>query len=308
MTIGVLIPAYNSALVLGEAIASVLKQEPCPEQVVVVDDGSTDGTPRVLDSFSGQVQHIRQSNRGPSAARNAGLACLQTETVVFLDADDLLLPGALRRRIELLQQSGCVWAYTDGWLQTADMRRELFSSAYRTPARRPVERIFSDLLQGNFIPTNAVIIRRDVLNALGAFDERSRWMEDWDLWLRISAQRPVGFDPEPTYIVRKLGPSLSNNRQAMTDMRYRTLVRIFRLYPTEVLTASWLARRSVADAHNAFGYSLAGQGSWAEARPYLRFSVRLWPWQRRAWPLLLRSLLTRSGGTAGVSLDDRKRP
>lgn len=294
---GVVIPAYNSARVLAEAIESVLSQEPPTDRLIVVDDGSTDDTPPVLEKHRGHLEYVRQPNRGPSAARNRGWARLTTDAVIFLDADDLLLPGGLAARLALLRGEGTAWAHTEGYLQGPGEDRRLFSATYPPEGGRPAGWIFSALLCRNFITTSAAIVRRQALERVGGFDESIRGMEDWDLWLRLAVRYPAGYGLEPTFVQRRGPGTLSSDRQAMTRLRYHILVKIRRLFPREVAAAGWPARRSVADAHNQFGYALAAAGRWPEARPFLGASVRLWRWQRRAWWLLFRSAVAPAGGT-----------
>ena len=146
LSIGVVIPAYNAAHVIAEALESALGQKVPPDQVIVVDDGSTDETAQVVRQFGDRVEYVLQPNRGPSAARNCGWGRLETESVVFLDADDLFLPGALAARRALLAQKDTVWASTDGFLQDGAGRRWPFSETYPPGARRAEGWILPDLL------------------------------------------------------------------------------------------------------------------------------------------------------------------
>lgn len=297
MTAGVVIPAYNSARVLAEAIESVLSQEPPADRLIVVDDGSTDDTPLVLEKYWGHLEYVRQPNRGPSAARNRGWGQLHTDAVVFLDADDTLLPGGLAVRRSLLADGKVVWGHTDGFLQGPGADRCLFSAAYPPAGDRRAGWIFPALLCRNFITTSGAIVRREALERVGGFDEAIRWMEDWDLWLRLAVRYPAGYGSQPTFVQRKGPGTLSSDREAMTRMRFHILVKIHRLFPVAVKGAGRPACRSVAGAHNQFGYALAAAGRWPEARPFLGASVRLWRWQRRAWWLLFRSAVAPAGGT-----------
>jgi glycosyltransferase involved in cell wall biosynthesis len=288
--VAVVIPVFNSAGTLARAIESVFSQNPLPDQVIVVDDGSTDDIAAALQQFGTQVECVRQSNRGPSAARNNGMARARTDTVMFLDADDFLLPGALAIRLSLLEEPHVAWAHTDGFLQDQEGGRRLFSAVYPLPVECTDGRILRHLLCRNFISTDAVIARRSVLLEVGAFDESLRWMEDWDLWLRLAVRYPGGFSATPTFVQQLAPNSLSSNRDAMIRMRYHVLVKFQQLFPRAVCTAGQLARRSVADAHNRFGFFFAETGRWGQARPLLWTSVRLWPAQRRVWWLLMRCL------------------
>jgi len=291
MTVGVVIPTYNSAQVVTEAIDSILGQEPPPDQVVVVDDGSTDETASVLERYQGHLEYIRQPNRGPSAARNRGWSLLKTDATVFLDADDILLPGALASRLALLMVGNATWGFTEGLLQDASGSRQPFSTMYPPATTAGEGSNFPDLLCRNFITASAMIVQRSALESVGGLDESISGTEDWDLSLRLAVRYPLRYCPEPTF-VQRLGPNThSRDRDRMDRMRYHTLVKTYRLYPNQVTVSGPSARRSVADAHNGIGIALAREGRWGEARPYLWTSVKLWPRQRRAWILLIRSLL-----------------
>jgi glycosyltransferase involved in cell wall biosynthesis len=292
-SVAVVIPAFNAAEVLSDAIDSALRQDPPAEQVVVVDDGSTDGTEAILRRYRGVLESLRQPNRGPSAARNAGWQRAATDAIAFLDADDLLLPGALEARRGLLGGGDAGWAHTDGWLQDTEGRRQRFSAAYPADGKRRAGRVLPALLSRNFISTSGTIVRRDALEQVGGFDEALRFMEDWDLWLRLAIRFPAAYDPRCTFVQRRRPDSLSRNRHAMLRSRSPILMKIHRLSGRGVEQAGWSARRSVADAYNAAGYAWAQQERWPEARPCLRESVRLWPLQGRAWLLLIRGLLAR---------------
>jgi len=289
LSVGMVIPSYNAAAFIGSALQSALDQSPPPEQIIVVDDGSVDETACVVRKFAG-VRYVQQPNRGPSAARNLGWRQLSTDAVVFLDADDFLLPEALSVRQSLLAGGKAAWAYTDGYLEDRAMKRWPFSESYPPGKRGRDGRILPDLLRRNFICVSGTIVRRDALEHAGGFDESLRFVEDWDLWLRLAVRHPAGFSATPTFVQTLAPHTLSSNRDAMIRMRYQVLVKFQQLFPREVSTAGLPARRSVADAHNWFGYALAEAGRWGQARPFLWTSVRLWPAQRRAWRLLVRCL------------------
>jgi GT2 family glycosyltransferase len=218
--------------------------------------------------------------------------------VVFLDADDLLLPGALARRSALLGETDAAWAHTEGYVEHAGTRR-LFSD-HRPPSRGKLDGdLFADLLLRNFITTDAVIARRSVVQALGGFDEEIRGTEDWDLWLRLAARHPVRYSPEPTFVYRRGTNTLSSDRRAMDRMRWLTLVKAHRRVPAKVRAAGTAGRRSVADAENGLAYLAAREGRWREASAGLFRSVRLAPRQGRAWAVLLRCLARAASTTRG---------
>lgn len=182
-TISVVIPCFNHARFLDEALASIAAQTTGPDEVIVVDDGSTDDTERVARSHP-RVRYLRQANAGLAAARNAGLRQATSEFVAFLDADDLLLPPAVEvGSRHLARHPDCAFVYGN-FRYVGDIRaprHELSPLAAEDP--------FTAMLMGNFIAMHATVMyRRDLLVACGGFDEAFRACEDYELYLRLTKQ------------------------------------------------------------------------------------------------------------------------
>ncbi|MCC9309791.1 glycosyltransferase [Kitasatospora sp. RB6PN24] len=189
--VSVVIAAYNAAPTLGAALSSALGQVPRPAQVIVVDDGSQDGTARVAAAFP-EVLVVRQRNQGPSAARNAGIRESSQPWVAFLDADDVWLPGKLARQLAALGE------HPHAVLLAGDWVRELPEGpggAVVGPALdQPVlSRVvgYRDVLVLNRFQTSTVLVRAEVLGRVGGFDPALDGAEDWDLWLRCARHGTV---------------------------------------------------------------------------------------------------------------------
>jgi glycosyltransferase involved in cell wall biosynthesis len=189
----IVVPAYNAAAYVESAIRSALLQSEHDLEVIVVDDGSEDDTAaRVRRIDDERVRLIEQTNRGPSAARNRGIAAARGDLVVMLDSDDLLLPEYLELMGRALAAApGAGFAYTDAWVLDAAsgrVRRTTMTSNQRPPRTPPNEpaAFFALLLERNFVcPT--VTVRREALGQVGGFDERLWRAEEWELWLRLTA-------------------------------------------------------------------------------------------------------------------------
>jgi GT2 family glycosyltransferase len=180
--VSVIIPCYNQANYLGEAIRSVLDQAYTNFQIIVVDDGSTDNTSEVVAGYS-DVRCIRQANQGLAAARNAGLHGSQGNYVVFLDADDRLLPHALDTGLSCLKANP-VSAFVSGHFRFIKDDGTLLREF---PQKQIEDDHYLALLQRNYIGMHATVMyRRDVLESVGGFDTSLRACEDYDLYLRIA--------------------------------------------------------------------------------------------------------------------------
>ncbi len=217
--VSVIIPARNYAHYLGDAIESALHQGHRPVEVIVVDDGSTDETPAVLGRFEGQVHVIRLDGRGVAEARNAGLARASGTYVVFLDADDLLLPGGLAALAECLGQHPDVDAVCGPWY-VCDVRLGI-SFLVRKPFRS--SDVIPRMLLGNLATTpSAVMVRRRVLEVEGGFNPAVSYTADWELWLRLAARgHRFSWIPQPVAIYRVHGDSMTRNlSQTARDVWY----------------------------------------------------------------------------------------
>lgn len=184
-TVSVVIPTYNSAHFLREAIASVHAQQWPALEIIIVDDGSTDDTAAVVNSLAGQgeLRFIRQENAGAAAARNAGIAAAQGEWIAFLDADDVWLPQKLSR------QFGALEKLPDAVFSFCEVQVLLENGIQRDLSRpKSNQPLLIQLLSGNIFATPSVLVRRDCLSEIGTFDARLRTGEDWDLWLRLAAR------------------------------------------------------------------------------------------------------------------------
>jgi len=183
--VSVVIPTYNYARYVPHAIESALTQASGdhPLEVIVIDDGSTDGTPGVVRRFGAAVRYERQENRGPSAARNRGVAAARGAYVAFLDADDYWLPDKLARQLRALavrrDAAGCHGAFL---VQRPLGEVGRVARYWRRSGYHPTCR---DLLRGNSINMSTMLIRREALVSIGPFDESLRVAEDWNLWLRL---------------------------------------------------------------------------------------------------------------------------
>jgi GT2 family glycosyltransferase len=230
-TFSVVIPAYNAAATLGEAIGSVLAQTRKDFEVIVIDDGSSDNTAAIAAGFADQrIRVYRQENAGPSAARNRGIAQAVGEYVSSLDSDDLWLPDYLAEMGRVLEENPQAdFAYTHAWiLDASDRFRTVPTGAWHRPSTPmlPRDQFIAELLKECFV--NAPTIRRTALEQVGGYDESISHGEDWELWLRLAnsgfeAVRVAG----PLTIYRNRPGSHSADQAAMAvapAVVYRTVL------------------------------------------------------------------------------------
>jgi glycosyltransferase involved in cell wall biosynthesis len=219
-TVAVVIPCFNDAHYLGDAIESVRGQTRAADEIVVVDDGSTDDSASIAKGAPG-VRYLRQRNAGTSAARNAGLVAVRSEFVQFLDADDVLLPTALEAGLRCASARPTC-AFVAG--------RHLVVRA-EGPHERPWPELasgdlYAELLRLNFVAClDAVLFRRVPLLESGAFDTSLRACEDYDVLLRLARLHPAALHDDVVAEYRLRADSLSGDTRRMYDSIMTVLAR-----------------------------------------------------------------------------------
>jgi glycosyltransferase involved in cell wall biosynthesis len=252
--VSAIIPTYNRALLVGAAIESVRRQTYRNVEIIIVDDGSTDDTQQRLQAYGDAIRVIRQENAGPSAARNRGVDAARGEIVSFLDSDDEWEPTKLERQIDVFRKTAgsIVCCLCNGTIVSPSGGR-VSAFDYAGLAPRFAEGVWAnpaEILLTRFVMfTQMVAIRRDAVLAIGGFDESLRYMEDYDLALRLSFEGAWGYISEALVVYRQgvpdslaseahadeerlLGCALQARRRArailQTSSRHSHLVRLSR--------------------------------------------------------------------------------
>jgi glycosyltransferase involved in cell wall biosynthesis len=234
----VIIPTYNRLPFLKEAVGSVLNQSYRNFELIIVDDGSTDGTPDFVANLGNQIKHIYKSNGGPSSARNRGLGEAAGEFITFLDSDDLWHKDKLKVEIEFMQSHPeATVCYTDEtWIRRG----------VRVNQRKKHQKysgwIFERCVPLCMVSPSSVLMRREFFDEVGYFDENLPVCEDYDLWLRASLRFPFHFIPQKL-IIKRGGHADQLSAQWGSD-RYRVQA-LLKLLEKEELT--FKQRKLVAD-------------------------------------------------------------
>lgn len=206
-TLSVLIPAYNAAETVGEAVESALTQVPPPLDVIVSDDGSEDDTSTVLTRFGDRVHVVRGPNRGLPTARNRAAAAARGELLGLLDADDVWLPGRADALVSAASVRPDLSIITTDAIVVRDGRPD--EATYYDCRDFEVTDQVDAILRKNFI-FGAGAVRAEAFRAVRGYDPRARWAEDWDLWLRLILQgHRAGLVTSPLYEYRHRAESLS---------------------------------------------------------------------------------------------------
>jgi len=261
--ISVIIPTFNRREMLKRAVDSVLEQTFEDWELIVVDDGSTDGSGEMLGQLpDGRIRCVRQPHQGVSAARNHGIRLARHPWICFLDSDDYWLPSKLQRQMETLGEHPSYRAvFTDEiWIRRGRRVNP------RKTHRKYGGWIYRHCLPRCIISPSSILIHRDLIDREAPFDEAFPACEDYDLWLRLTARHPVFF-LEEQLIVKTGGHSdqLSRSVWGLDRYRLRALQSIHgsgRLTPQQW---SWTTREIVHKAAIlAAGYGNRGKREEAE--------------------------------------------
>lgn len=204
--ISVVIPAYNQAQYIGQAIQSVLAQTFVDWEAIIVDDGSTDNTSDCVARYADpRIRSLTHQNQERSRTRNRGIQVARGELIAFLDADDFWLPRYLEKQVNQMAaypQAGL--SYT--WLYDTDAAGTIVEQrGYGVAGLHDQEALVKALLFGNRMHIGSVVVRATVFNTVGVFDPEIVHVEDWDMWLRIAIAYPVVTLAEPLACYRRYG-------------------------------------------------------------------------------------------------------
>lgn len=258
--ISVIIPTYNRADLLPRAINSVLNQTFQDFELIIVDDGSTDNTKQVVQEFQNKdsrIKYIWQENSGgPAGPRNIGIRHSEGEYIAFLDSDDEWLLEKLEKQLKLFKNSKKKNLGFVGCNALIVNEKTGIKKKYNTPTYHNDEIFFKKLLENNFIySVGSLMIRKEVFNNIGLYDESLTTGEDWDLILRIAQKYSFDFIPKSLFIHHfHSSASLTNNVSVVIwDKNLRRILEKHKEY--------YLAHPKVYSVqliHNGIAYILLG--------------------------------------------------
>lgn len=220
--ISAIIPTYNYARFLPDAIESVLAQDYPDLEVIVVDDGSTDNTRDVCARYGERIRYVYQTNQGLSAARNTGLREARFDLVAFLDSDDLWRSDKLSRQMQVFAALPLEFGLIATGRQNVSVSGEPQVGGKREPRHTGEITVRDLLIRSRFTPCS-IVARRSCFSTCGGFDLALRSSEDRDMWLRIARRYRLYWLEEPLTIIRSHGGSMSRHADRMKANTGRVL-------------------------------------------------------------------------------------
>jgi glycosyltransferase involved in cell wall biosynthesis len=262
--ISVIIPTYNSAAYITQAIDSVLAQAYAPCEVIVVDDGSTDETTAVLQPYLDKINYVQQENRGSAAARNRGMQLAAHALILFLDADDVMLPNKLQQQAAYLQLHPDLGYVSSGW-QQIDEAGQILQTV--EPWHEAPNLDVDAWLQYKPVQLGATLFRRIWLNRVGGLDPDLRQAHDVDLMLRLSLAGCTGaWLYEPTIQYRQHASSTMHRHTAVQAQSVVRVLDKFFAHPD-------LPERLRSQQENTYFYTLLWLGWYAASHGDVKTAV-----------------------------------
>jgi glycosyltransferase involved in cell wall biosynthesis len=292
LSVSVIIPSYNRAKLLPRAIDSLLDQTRRPDQIIVVDDASTDNTSEVLASYRDEILAVEhQVNRGLSGARNTGIQHVSGEVVTFLDSDDILLPASIEKRLSLLESLPDVSVVYSDVMLVDEQGKALARYSQLEPGSQPSGNVFHEFILHNLMPVHGFMFRRSCLDKVGVFDIQIPQVADYDFWLRMASHFQFLYLDEPLayyYVHSNMMTKMEQPEMQQTWLKVHR--RIFDMTAFNELTPYQKSR-----AYSTHGTRYAQQGDIRQARHWYRRALTTAPFSPRPYLLLLLTMLGKVG-------------
>jgi len=291
--VSVIIPAYNAEKFIADTLDSVFAQTYRPIEVLVVDDGSTDKTAKIIKEFQASkvnrsnrtnLTYIYQENSGPSKARNVGIKAAKGEYIAFLDADDLWTKNKLEKQIKLFKQDPRIdVVFTDA--KVTRFKNNKIQENIMFPKNRLNKEFFGHdfivinplekLLKINFMLTPCVVAKKSCFKNSIFFNEKRRYVEDWELWLKMSVHYTFGYVNEVCVHVKDEGDGLSSNSSEMILSMIEVIESFIKEnnIGNEQLKNKFCVRH-LQDTYKWAGYHFMLKGNTKLARDFYRKSLK----------------------------------
>ena len=275
-TVSVIIHTYNNEKFIAETVASVLNQTYKDYEIIVVDDGSVDGTRDVLMPYMQKIRYHYKENGGIASAKNAGIGLSQAEFVAFLDHDDLWVPDKLQLQMEHFNENpqiGLVYAKYTSFRDGKELRTK--------PEKGYSGWIFKELLAKSFIQTSTVVVKRECLDAAGPYDETFSLGDEYDMFLRIARKFQCGFVDKGLTRYRVHDTNASNNDFLFDNENLGVYKKIYNNFTDLDGVEKKILRKRIARYSMKVAEGLYSQGKLEESKEYQKEANNFLPFYKR---------------------------
>jgi glycosyltransferase involved in cell wall biosynthesis len=275
-TVSVIIHTFNNEKFIAETIESVLKQTYNDYEIIVVDDGSEDGTRDALLPYMQDIRYHYKENGGIASAKNAGISLSKAEFIAFLDHDDLWVPDKLKIQMEYFSanpQVGLVYAKYTSFRDGKELRTK--------PEKGYSGWIFKELLSKSFIQTSTVVVKRECLNAVGPYDESFTLGDEYDMFLRVAKRFQCGFVDKELTRYRVHETNASKNDFLFGKENLDVFKKIYNNFTDLDGKEKKILRKRIAMYSIKVAEGLYSQGQLEESKKYQKEALEYLPFYKR---------------------------
>ncbi|MHC4321510.1 MAG: glycosyltransferase family 2 protein [Planctomycetota bacterium] len=275
-TVSVIIHTYNNEKFIAETVESVLNQTYKDYEIIVVDDGSVDGTRDALLPYMQEIIYHYKENGGIASAKNAGISLSQAEFIAFLDHDDLWVPDKLKLQMESFNENpqvGLVYAKYTSFRDGKELRTK--------PEKGYSGWIFKELLAKSFVQTSTVVVKRECLNAVGPYDESFSLGDEYDMFLRIAKKFQCGFIDKGLTRYRVHDTNASNNDFLFDNENLGVYKKIYNNFTDLDGEEKKILRKRIARYSMKVAEGLYSQGKREESKEYQKEANNYLPFYKR---------------------------
>ena len=280
----------NDDAYLGQALESAFAQSRPPEEIIVVDGGSTDGTGEILQSYGDRISWFRQEGKGVSRAKNQAIARAGGDYIAFLDADDLWYPEKLKIQVDFLNGHP-EFGFCSSDVDFFNEEGTFIQGAIKAEKKPHSGYVFDDLFTNNFISSATIMLRRECFERAGLFDGEIFYAEDTDMWLRVAKEFQLGYIPQSLAKYR-VHPGARTQEFAK---HYASLEKIYeklnRLYPEYFHQNPALLRAARFHLYRRWAYRHFAAGEYSASRRIYFKVLRQKPMDRSTWAHVAASFL-----------------
>lgn len=289
--VSIIMPCYNCEKTIEKTLKSIYDQIYTDFHLHCVNDGSTDQTHEILESYAKTKPNItvyHKHNAGQTLAKNDALKMAKGEFVAFIDSDDLWHPKKLLHQVQLMKDRPKVGlSYTNGfYINETDQQQELIGFSEKLQGQ-----CLEHLILGNAIVASSVLVRASCLTQVGIFDERLTACENWELWIRIASVAELAVIDQPFVYYRRHSNNMSHNLDKMRKNRLQVIAKNAGNYQSLLKNHKKIIRSAYYTAYQFFGENYLWKGQVGPARLDLMRALRYKPFNNRIYLMLLKTLL-----------------
>jgi len=279
--VSVIIPTYNSAKFISDSVSNVTSQTYPNIEILIIDDGSTDNTEAIVRALPGPIRYIKQVNSGPSAARNHGIRQSNGKYIAFLDVDDGWEPSKIKNQVVFFENDKSLSIVATGYVRCDADLSPIETVSLEVPSKNKGIIPFRVLLERNQLLTSSIMVKKQTLDECGSFDDKIRFGEDWDLWVRTAQLGRIGYIQTPLAKYRAHGGGLTGKLDDKNMQDWLEVIRKNKLRADNWYDRNIIYRKSLSWYFYNYAYLERVRGQREESKRKAIKAAVTWPFSIR---------------------------